>query len=428
MRQALHIQIPEFALILLMGTSGAGKSSLARKHFRATEIISSDNCRAMVCDDENDQTVTADAFEVLHVIASKRLKRGKRTVIDATNLRFKARKPFFEIAKQYHCPVIAIVLDLPLKISLERNTTRTDRCLSENIITQQFIQLKESLISLEREGFKKIFIFNKTSELEDFEFVFQPNPSNQQSQSGPFDLIGDIHGCYDELLELLLTLGYQFSHINNEFKISHLGTRKLIFLGDLVDRGPKIPEVLRLVMAVVNSGMGFCILGNHDAKLIRALQGRQVNLTHGLAESMHQLEAEEKGFKQKIIDFLLARANHFVLDGGKLVVSHAGLREEMHGRESEKIHHFCIYGEPTIEKDRFGLPVRKNWAEEYRGRALVVYGHTPVVEPKWVNNTLCIDTGCVFGGRLTAWRYPENTLVSVPALSKYYSRPDYLLK
>ena len=119
-------------------------------------------------------------------------------------------------------------------------------------------------------------------------------------------------------------------------------------------------------------------------------------------------------------DFLDKRASHYVFDGGALVAVHAGLREEMHGRNSGKVRAFCLYGETTGAIDEFGLPVRSLWANEYRGTAMVVYGHTPVIEPQWLNNTLCIDTGCVFGGRLTALRYPEKELVSVPALAQYF--------
>ena len=104
-----------------------------------------------------------------------------------------------------------------------------------------------------------------------------------------------------------------------------------------------------------------------------------------------------------------------MLDRGKLVVAHAGLKQEMQGRGSGGVREFCLYGESTGETDEFGLPVRLDWAAEYRGPAMVVYGHTPVVEPRWLNNTVNIDTGCVFGGKLTALRYPEREFVSVPA-------------
>ena len=198
--------------------------------------------------------------------------------------------------------------------------------------------------------------------------------------------------------------------------------RKAIFLGDLIDRGPKTPEVLRLVMAMVESKTALCIPGNHDVKLVRKLRGRNknVNVAHGLAESLSQLEEEPPKFVEKAVDFLNGLVGHYVLDGGELVVAHAGMKEDLQGRASGKVRDFALFGETTGETDEFGLPVRHDWASEYRGRATVVYGHTPIPEAEWVNRTINVDTGCAFGGKLTALRYPEKELVSVPARHTYY--------
>jgi len=195
--------------------------------------------------------------------------------------------------------------------------------------------------------------------------------------------------------------------------------RKVVFLGDLVDRGPKIPEVLRLVMSMVQAGTALCVPGNHDIKLMRKLRGKDVEITHGLADSLQQLDKESPEFRVQVSDFLDELVSHYVLDDGKLVVAHAGMKEEMQGRGSGKVRDFALYGETTGETDEFGLPVRYNWAAEYRGRAVVVYGHTPVPQPDWLNRTINIDTGCVFGGNLTALRYPEKELVSVAAREMY---------
>ena len=160
-------------------------------------------------------------------------------------------------------------------------------------------------------------------------------------------------------------------------------------------------------MGMVGAGDAFCVPGNHENKLVRALRGRKVQVTHGLAESLAQLAAEPAEFRAEAERFMDGLVSHYVLDGGKLVVAHAGLVERYHGRASGRVREFCLYGQTTGETDEYGLPVRYPWAGEYRGRAMVLYGHTPVPEPEWVNNTLCLDTGCVFGGRLTALRYPE---------------------
>ena len=416
----MHIRLPELALALLIGPSGAGKSTFARRHFLPTEVVSSDRCRAFVCDDENDQSATADAFEILHLIAAKRLKAGRFTVVDATNLKPEDRKSLLALARSYYCPAVALVLDLPLWLCLERNAARHDRKLGGAVIRGHHSQLQASLPGLGKEGFKQIHFFRSAGELENLRLTRQPDPSNQKAETGPFDLVGDVHGCFDELLALLQILGYRVSHGALGFEVYHPDGRKLVFLGDLVDRGPKTPQVLRLAMDAVKSGDAFCVAGNHDQKLIKALQGHAVVMSHGLAESMRQLQDESEAFRAAVADFLKTRACHHVFDGGRLVAAHAGLREDMQGRSAGKVQSFCLYGETSGAVDEFGLPIRHNWAQHYRGRAMVVYGHTPVAEPQWLNNTLCIDTGCVFGGKLSALRYPEKEVLSVPALAQYY--------
>jgi protein phosphatase len=242
--------------------------------------------------------------------------------------------------------------------------------------------------------------------------------TNLKHESGPFDIIGDVHGCYGELVTLLERLGYEVSQ--NGGAVRPPEGRKAIFVGDLVDRGPDAPAVLRLVMGMVRSGTALCIPGNHDVRLVRKLRGRNVRLTHGLAETVAQLEAEPPEFVEDITGFLDGLVSHYVLDGGRLVVAHAGLKESMQGRASGRVRDFALFGETMGETDEFGLPVRYDWAAEYRGEAAVVYGHTPVPEAEWINRTINIDTGCAFGGRLTALCYPEIELVSVPAERTYY--------
>ena len=204
---------------------------------------------------------------------------------------------------------------------------------------------------------------------------------------------------------------------------AHPEGRKAIFLGDLVDRGPRILDTVRLVRNMVVHGSALCVPGNHDMKLVRKLRGKNVQITHGLADTLAEIDAlpddVRASFSKGLADFLDGLVSHYVLDDGKLVVAHAGMKEEMQGRGSGKVRDFALYGETTGETDEFGLPVRFDWAKEYRGSAAVVYGHTPVPEPEWLNRTVNIDTGCVFGGKLTALRYPEKEFVSVPAARTY---------
>ena len=413
------IQIPELALVVLIGATGSGKSSFARKHFKPTEIVSSDACRAIVSDDENNQASSADAFALARYITGLRLKNGLVTVIDATNVQESSRKDWVKLAREYHCLPVAIVLNLPEKVCIQRNARRQDRNFGSHVIPQHVSQLKRSLKKLKLEGFRHIFELRSEEEVEAISgIVRDPLYNNQKQETGPLDIIGDVHGCYDELIQLLDNLGY-----SNESGIwTHAEGRKAVFAGDLVDRGPKTPEVLKLVMAMTEAGNAYCVPGNHDIKLMRWLSGKNVQPKHGLQASIDQLSLETQEFRDKVRKFLDSLISHYVFDGGKLVVAHAGLKESMQGRGSGAVREFCLYGETTGEIDEFGLPVRYNWASEYKGNAAVVYGHTPVPQAQWLNNTIDIDTGCVFGGSLTALRYPERELIEVKA-AKVYCEP-----
>jgi protein phosphatase len=422
----MKITIPELCLVLLVGPSGSGKSTFARQHFKATEVISSDFCRGLVSDDENDQSVTHDAFEVLHFIAAKRLAAGKLTVIDATSVQPEARKPLLALARDYHCLATAIVFNLPEQLCQERNRQRAERNFGPHVVRQQTIQLRRSVRHLREEGFHNTTIFTTPEQVDSAEIERQPLWTNLKNEHGPFDIIGDVHGCFDELHTLLQQLGYEITRLEEpevHFSVVHAQQRKVVFLGDLVDRGPATPNVLRLAMDMVASGIALCVPGNHDIKLLRKLKGRDVRLTHGIVESLAQLEPEPPAFKGRIIAFLDSLISHYVLDDGKLVVAHAGMKETMQGRSSRGVREFALYGETTGEVDELGLPVRHDWAAEYRGKAFVVYGHTTIPEPEWLNRTINIDTGCVFGGRLTALRYPEKELVSVQAARMYREAP-----
>jgi polynucleotide kinase-phosphatase len=399
-----------------MGATGSGKSSFARKHFKPTEIVSSDTCRGLVSDDENNQAASADAFALARYIAGMRLKNGLLTVIDATNVQEDARKDWINLAREYHCLPVAIILNMPEKVCAQRNALRPDRNFGAHVIPQHISQLKRSFKKLKFEGFRHIIELRSPEEVEAITgIVRDPLYNNKKQEAGPLDIIGDVHGCYDELAELLTKLGYQ----NNTITWAHPEGRKAVFVGDLVDRGPKTPEVLKLVMGMTATGNAYCVPGNHDIKLVRWLNGKNVQVKHGLQETIDQLSLEAPEFRDEAKRFLDGLVSHYIFDGGKLVVSHAGLKEHMHGRGSGAVREFCLYGETTGEIDEFGLPVRLNWASEYTGKAMVVYGHTPVPEAQWLNNTIDIDTGCVFGGSLTALRYPERELMSVKAAEVY---------
>lgn len=411
------LPVTDLSLVVLIGASGSGKSTFARKNFKPTEIISSDFCRGLVADDENDQSASGDAFDVLHYIAGKRLAAGRLTVVDATNVQPESRKQLVRLAREHDVLPIAIVLDLPEEVCLARNANRPDRAdMPRHVVQRHRRELRRSLRGLEREGFRKVHVLRTEEEAEHAGVVLERRFNDLRHLTGPFDIIGDIHGCSSELETLLATLGYVDG--------AHPDGRTAVFVGDLVDRGPDSPGVLRRVMGMVSSGNALCVPGNHENKLGRYLKGRSVQLTHGLAETVEQLEREDAvdpAFRGRVAEFIEGLVSHYVLDGGKLVVCHAGLPEKYHGRTSGRVRSHALYGDTTGETDEFGLPVRYPWAEEYRGRAAVVYGHTPVPSTSWVNNTICLDTGAVFGGKMTALRWPERELVDVPAEKVWYA-------
>ncbi|MFI8930267.1 polynucleotide kinase-phosphatase [Streptomyces sp. NPDC053474] len=407
------LSVTDLSLVVLVGASGSGKSTFARRHFKPTEVLSSDFCRGLVADDENDQGASRDAFDVLHYIAGKRLAAGRRTVVDATSVQSESRKQLVELARAHDVLPIAIVLDVPEEVCAARNASRSDRAdMPRRVIQRHTRELKRSLRHLEREGFRKVHVLRGVEEVDAAEVVTEKRFNDLTHLTGPFDIVGDVHGCASELESLLTRLGYVDG--------VHPEGRTAVFVGDLVDRGPDTPGVLRRVMSMVAAGSALCVPGNHENKLGRHLKGRKVQHTHGLAETIAQLDGESEEFRTRVREFVDGLVSHYVLDGGRLVVCHAGLPEKYHGRTSGRVRSHALYGDTTGETDEFGLPVRYPWAEEYRGRAAVVYGHTPVPTATWLNNTICLDTGAVFGGKLTALRWPERELVDVPAEKVWY--------
>jgi protein phosphatase len=421
------LTVPDLSLVVLVGATGSGKSTFARRHFLPTQVISSDVCRGMVADDENDQAATPEAFELLHYIVGKRLAAGRLTVVDATNVQRDSRRQLVQLAREHDVLPVAIVLDLPERVCAERNAARPERAaVPAHVIPRHRRELRRSLRGMEREGFRRVHVLRGVEEVEAATVSLERRFNDLTHLTGPFDLIGDVHGCRSELEALLSgPLGYAIERdeAGRAVNARHPEGRTAVFLGDLVDRGPDSPGVLRLVMGMVAAGTALAVPGNHENKLGRYLKGRKVQLTHGLAETVEQLEREEASdpaFRGRVAAFVDSLIGHYVLDGGALVVCHAGLPEKYHGRTSGRVRSHALYGDTTGETDEFGLPIRYPWAEDYRGRAAVVYGHTPVPEASWLNNTICLDTGCVFGGALTALRWPERDLVDVRAERVWY--------
>ena len=248
---------------------------------------------------------------------------------------------------------------------------------------------------------------------------------DRRGDTGPFDIIGDVHGCGDELIELLARLGTEVRFDGaGDARRAHVTTppgRRVIFVGDLVDRGPRSPDVLRIVMDMVAGGQALCVPGNHDARFLRWLQGRNIKPTHGIDATMAQMTDEAPPFHERARLFIEHLPLHLWLDRGALVVVHAGIEEPMLGSSEGRARQYCLYGD-TNGTDADGLPIRYHWAAAYSGAPSIIYGHTPIESAAWVNNTLCIDTGCCFGGGLTALRWPEREILVVPARATYAER------
>ena len=398
----MKLQLPDYCLVLLVGVEGAGKTHFAQTHFQATEIVGLREAVSWVADESVDSAAQSAATEVMELLVSKRLERRLLTVIDAPNLKVEVRRRFLNVARRHHTPVVAVILESPEPEDLETWGARRS-------LRRQRAMMKRSLRGVRTEGYAQILRLNAwdKTQLERLRA-----PTDLRNQTGGFDVVGDLHGCLSEFKELLGKLGYEQDG-------SHSRDRRLVLVGDLVDRGPDVLGCLELVQELVSQGRAFCVAGNHDRRLARVLRGRKVRTDHGLENSLEALQDCENQTRIKFADFLEALPSHLVLDEERLVVTHAGLKAAHLNRDSRRVEEFCLYGDTRGEIDEFGISNRPDWVLEYSGKSRVVYGHAPVLVPEWCNRTINIDTGAVFGGSLTALRYPEMELVSVPAKEVY---------
>jgi protein phosphatase len=418
----LTVRIPTDALVVLVGSAGSGKSTWAARHFAPYQIVSSDACRAMVSDDPTDQSASRDAFRLLHQIVRERLKRGLLTVADSTALTPVARRELTDDAAEYGRPSVAIIFDLPPDLTHAWNAAR-DRSVPPAALAAHERQMRQTRDEIDREGFAHVYLLESPEVLEGARLII--GSTQPEDDQPPFDVVGDVHGCIVELRDLLERLGY----VCGEHGYTHPLGRRAVFVGDLVDRGPGSVEVLELVLDMLDSGTALFIPGNHDNKLMRWLLGRPVRVAkYGLGVTIAQIEslAPERRDRlwQRAVPMLRRAPGYLVLDGGRLIVTHAGIADDMIGHWNRGIAEYCMYGDVEAI-DAHGRPIRRDWGAVRAAGAdapLIVYGHTVVDELCWVNRTLDLDSGCVFGGQLTALRYPECELVSVTAHEAYSSR------
>lgn len=426
----MHIELPESCLVMLIGVSGSGKSTFARKHFQPTEILSSDRFRAMVCDDEANQAASRDAFTLLRRAVKLRLKHLRMVVVDATNLQKEERARLHTLAKERDVPRVAILLDLPAETCQERNATRA-RKVPVKVLARQRELLERARRDVHQEGFQKVVTIANDSDADTLTLHRNPFPGRQDHVRVPLDIIGDVHGCWRELTELLKQMGYapvdgQKPDPARPCAWAHPAARRLAFIGDLCNKGPQSLACLELAMACCEADLAWWLPGNHEDKLRRKLEGRNVKFKGNQDTAFVEIEAlpkpDREQFARRYLALMARLPHHLLMHDGALCLAHAGIPEAYQGRSSERVRAFTLYGDPTGENDEEGYPLRNDWASEYKGARLVVYGHTPIKSPVWRYNTLCIDTGCVYGGRLTALRWPEREIVSVPAHKAYSPR------
>lgn len=448
------IHLPHAGIILLVGPSNTGKTTLLNQLIQEnqllpSEVVSSDQFRILVSDnefiswngrpkDESDalfheyQQISNAAFDAMDYVISKRSKLNKLTFIDATHLREEEHDKYLQMGKKYHVPVIAMVLNISETELIRRDNERTFP-RGRNRIKQQYQHFKNTLRFIKKKPYRRVYMLGE-DELQVLNINRLENPLTIDVGNG-IDLIGDIHGCFDEFLEILNKLGYRE---NEDGYYIHPEGRKILSLGDVLSRGPRSIATLQLFQKHVTAGHAYMIDSNHGWKIARWLNGKNVTLAHGDEnvaaefedfESQYSSEETEK-VKAQIKELLLEAKSHYIIqkNGVNVVVAtHAGIKDHYIGKQSPRISDFCRYGDHD-GLDENGKPIRKDWSVSHQSSELIVWGHDPKPQPLLVNNTLNIDQGVVFGGSLTAYRYPERQLVSVKAKNDYANVPDNPLK
>lgn len=437
----MEIQLPKGAIVLCIGPSNSGKSTLLGKlvnnqQILHSEIVSSDTYRELVADidfidfstvhsEEQDvlyedyQRISTEAFNLLYAAVEARAKLNKVTFVDATNLRSFERAKYFEIAQKQHVPIFALIFDISKSELLIRDEKRLQP-RGKKRITQQINTMNYELKAIKKEPFHKLFVWRG----EELNITRKPSLHELELGNG-FDILGDIHGCYDEMLELITQLGY----VKQGDVYIHPEGRRLLSAGDVMSRGPKSIATMLFWLRQIEAGLSYMTDSNHGWKIARWLRGQSVSLNHGdeyVAEEFEQYEKHHgkeatEALKARFAKMLLAAPSHYILTKNnvrKVVITHAGIKDHYIGKQSKRILDFCRYGD--IQRiDEQGKPIRADWFVEHKTSELIVWGHDPKIKPFKANRTLNIDQGVVFGGQLTAFRYPEQTLVAVTAHKNY---------
>ncbi|MFE4893780.1 polynucleotide kinase-phosphatase [Peribacillus butanolivorans] len=448
----MQIVLPHAGIVLLIGPSNSGKSTwlksmIEKEEILPSEVVSSDAFRVLVSDiefidwrgrpkDEADnlmdeyQSISGEAFSMMDSVIEARCRLNKLTFIDATNLHPDDRNRYISLAQKNNVPILSIVLDIPEEDLLVRDEQR-EHPRGKRRIKQQYQTFKREKRVLKKEGYSSLYTLKGT---EDIQVIRRTNPIEKDIQNG-IDIIGDIHGCYMEMILVLEKLGYQK---NEEGLYLHPEGRKFVSIGDVMSRGPESLKTMLFFYEHVQKDVAYMIDSNHGWKIARWLGGRDVTLNHGDEKVEEEFKAYEEEYgsekaeetKQSLKEFLLQAPSHYVFTKNNvqtLVCVHAGIKDAFIGKQSEAVRDFCRYGD-TNGFDEKGKPVRKDWYVSHKKSSLIVWGHDPKPQPLLINNTINIDQGVVFGGALTAFRYPEGEFISVQASQDFSGADDNPLR
>lgn len=412
------LRIPPGAIVVTIGSAGSGKTTWAKRQFPNDQIISLDECRRMVAGGESEHDVTHEAFEILLMALEGRARRRITTLVDGHFVAPDMRRHVLEVARACGRPAVAVCFRVPAELAQFRSRSG-NRMLSPKLLRRQVQQVDDFVLTHQDEGWDQVIFFGDTDvDLLPAVRYTLPEP---MPHPGPFDVIGDVHGCAGELDRLLDTLGWLPPEADGTRRHPH--GRTAVFVGDYADRGPSSAGVFRRVMAMHAAGTALGVPGNHCAKLVRYLSGRPTTVTHGLHTTLDELEREGDVFKTDVRYFLENLPQVLVLAGGKLVIFHAALQRDRVGSQDQATWAQTTYG-VVRGTDENGYPIRDtNWTGSWpvgEDEPLAIYGHTPVRSPMRMSNTIDIDGGCVFGGYLAAYRWPEKTMVYEPAAKIWY--------
>lgn len=408
--EATSVAVHHNSLIILVGPSGSGKSTFVGKNFSESMRVSTDECRRMICGSQLNQRVSDDAFDIFYTIIEKRLKNGYPTVADSTALKRKYRQRLVKIAQKYKFNVIVILFDLPLRTCIQQDKKRKQYAVGEQVIEKQYQNLQKTKIQLREEKYDEVIVCNSAQQVRSMHFRFT-HPDVEKKDSGPFDIVSSINGCYDELQILLRKLGYQQ---NWKSEYYHPERRKLVVLGDICNKGPRNLDTFQLIYTMWKNNCAYYIPGDECEKLYTFLKGDKIIKMNSLRSTQRELENLSRQqlyeFTTQFNELYEKSSAYLILADGNLVVSHAGILGKWIGQINKKIKSFCMYGDRK----------RSPWYKSYHGKAHIVYGHPHTKMAHWKNRTMNINLDVVCGGQLCALRYPEKNIVTVNANKNYY--------